>query len=67
VVVNRTDNNSNVNGNNNLNNDNGRLAGIVKLLKLGHCLHFMNEELYPQLCSYENLELAFKKASSRLS
>lgn len=31
LVVNRIDNNSNVNGNNNLNNNNDRFAGIVTL------------------------------------
>jgi hypothetical protein len=53
-------NNNGLNGNNNLNN-NGRFVGIVKLLKtLGHFHSKMN--IYKEICDYENLELAFKKA-----
>lgn len=62
-MLNRIDNNSNVNGNNNLNNNNGRLVGIVNLLELGHFL-MANTNLYIQICSYENLEIAFQKARS---
>jgi len=52
LCVNNLNNNSNANGNNNLNN-NARLRLITQM---------ENSELYIKLCSYQNLELAFKKA-----
>ena len=54
LYVNNLDNNSNANGNNNLNN-NARLLLITQT-------HVNMSDLYAKLCSYNNLELAFKKA-----
>lgn len=48
------DNRSNVNGRNDVDNDNGRLVEYSGLL--------LGFNMYEQLCSYENLFLAFKKA-----
>jgi len=48
------DNRSNVNGRNDVDNDNGRLVEYSGLL--------LGLNMYEQLCSYENLLLAFKKA-----
>jgi len=48
------DNRSNVNGRNDVDNDNGRLVEYSGLL--------LGFNMYEQLCSYENLLLAFKKA-----
>lgn len=62
VVLNN--NNNGVNSNNNINN-NGRSLGIVRLLKAGTSSFLMVEkttELYSAVCSFENLELAYKKA-----
>ncbi len=57
LYVNNDNNNSNANGNNNLNN-NARLLRISQT-SLGRL------SLWDQLCSYENLELAFLKARKR--
>ncbi|MFH0700817.1 MAG: reverse transcriptase domain-containing protein [Candidatus Woesearchaeota archaeon] len=63
--LNNRNNDSNANSNNNLNNNNGRLVGIVKLLKPGLFVICMvsDDALYQKICSYDNLELAFSKAS----
>ncbi len=58
---------NNLNGNNNLNN-NGRFVGIIQhsrdtLIKTSTMKTYKN--LYSKVCSYENLELAFKKARKR--
>ena len=60
VIVNN--HNNGVNSNNNVNN-NGRPVGIVHLFPLGHLL-MANNDLYIEICSYENLERAFQKARS---
>jgi very-short-patch-repair endonuclease len=57
LYVNNDNNNSNANSNNNLNN-NARFLRISQTL-LGR------PSLWEQLCSYENLELAFLKARKR--
>lgn len=54
------DNNFNINGNNrNLNNNNGAFGMVLSRDKI--FMHTYNN-LYNDLCSYENLELAFRKA-----
>jgi retron-type reverse transcriptase/predicted DNA-binding transcriptional regulator len=56
--------NNNLNGNNNLNN-NGRFVGIVKLKNRrdthSHC-KMQDRDLFAEICKYENLEQAFRKA-----
>ena len=61
--ANNLNNNSALNGNNNLNYNNYRVSGIA-LLRSGALLTQMKtyNRLFEQLCSIENLELAFKKA-----
>jgi len=58
LVLNNDNNNSNANGNNNLNN-NARFASnnpsTTRHQKMEH-------DLYQKLCSYENLELAWRRA-----
>ncbi|MBU1245488.1 MAG: reverse transcriptase domain-containing protein [Nanoarchaeota archaeon] len=64
--VNRLNNRSNANGNNNLDNNNGRLVGIAKLINARTLSSsFMSESLFRKLCSYKNLERAFQKARKR--
>ena len=56
--------NKGINSNNNINN-NGRSLGIVRLLNAGTTSSFMEEktaDLYSEVCTFENLELAYKKA-----
>lgn len=55
LYVNRLDNRSRLNGNNNLDNDNGRLVGIAQS-------PVRNYKMYERLCSHENLLLAFNRA-----
>jgi len=52
-------NNSNLNGNNNLNN-NARFLGIAQNPR--HLLMKTYSNLWQELCSYDNLKLAYKKA-----
>lgn len=59
--VNNLNNRSYANGNSYLNNDNGRLVGIVKLLSAGIFLLFMGL-LFDKVCECENLKEAFQKA-----
>jgi RNA-directed DNA polymerase len=62
LYVNNIDNNSNANGNNNLNNNNARFALIIQAYAGAHK---MKQDLYDQLCSYNNLFLAYQKARKR--
>ena len=64
-AVNNLNNRSNANGNNNLNNK-ARLVGIVHA-DAGIYVMKTYRNLYEKICSYENLELAFKKARKRKS
>ena len=57
LYVNNIDNNSNANSNYNLNNS----ACFVRITFASKVI-FMVRDLYKELCSYENLVLAFKKA-----
>ncbi len=58
LAVNNINNDSNANDRNNLNND-ARFVRITQALK---AIIMETECLYKQICSYNNLELAFKKA-----
>lgn len=60
LFVNNLNNNSNANGNNNLNN-NGHFLRITQAPKA----FIMKNNLFDVFCSYENLELAFKKARKK--
>jgi len=51
--------NNNLNANNGFNN-NGHFLGIAQIMS--RCLIMLYYNLYNELCSYENLELAYKKA-----
>ena len=53
--------NNGLNGNNNINN-NARFVGIGQAKARTHNLMNRNGTLWERLCSYQNLELAFKKA-----
>ena len=53
--LNRTDNRSNANARNNLDNDNGRFVEYLSLLQGFY-------KMYDEICSFKNILLAFKKA-----
>lgn len=67
LFVNNLNNSSNANGNNNLNN-NGSFVRITQEMQGFFYAHdifasaMSTNDLYSQLCSYENLKTAFKKA-----
>jgi len=56
--------NNNLNGNNNLNN-NGRFLGITLWRAKTFLMTTNPRDLWQELCSYENLELAYKNARKR--
>lgn len=58
LFVNNRSGNGNINGNNNLHN-NGRFVGIALTVKT---IMKTYSNLYPELCSFENLFSAYKKA-----
>lgn len=61
MCVNRINNRSNLNGNNNLDINNGRLVGIAQPTTG----NLMPPSTYKHICAYENLKLAEKKARKR--
>lgn len=62
MCVRRLNNRSNANGRNNLNNNNGRLIGITKATAKTTLFMKTYDHLWEALCSYDNLEKAYKKA-----
>ena len=58
LFANNRNNNGDINSNNNLNN-NGRFVGIALAVKTIMKTYI---NLYPEICSFENLFSAFKKA-----
>lgn len=61
MCVRRLNNRSNANGRNNLNN-NGRLIGITKATAKTTLFMKTYDNLWEALCSYDNLDKAYKKA-----
>jgi retron-type reverse transcriptase len=57
----RLENRSNANGRNHLDNNNGRLVGIAPAAKTPIIMRTY-DNLWDELCSYDNLFLAYKKA-----
>ncbi len=58
----RLEDGSNANGRNHLDNNNGQLVGITLANAKTLCIMKSYNNLWPELCSYDNLFLAYKKA-----